>query len=586
MSGNRRTGNRRRTDTISRRWRGVAVLAGFVLGGLALEGRVLYLQLVDQDFLVAQGDNRYLRTVQISAHRGPITDRNGEPLAVSTPVDSIWANPQELKPALDRLDELAVALGSSPECASHGVDADWLARRVTSNMDREFVYLCRDLQPAKAADVLSLDLPGVHALREYRRYYPAGEVTGHVLGFTDVDDGGQEGLELEFDYWLKGEPGSKRVLQDRLGRVVGDVELIKEPRPGRALRTSIDLRLQYLAYRELKVAVAENRARSGSLVMLDPATGEVLAMVNQPSFNPNDRSQLKVANYRNRAATDIFEPGSSFKPFSLSAALEAGLYTPSSIIDTSPGYIKIGRTVVKEEHSDLGAISLTTILAKSSNVGAAKVALEMKPDYLWRIFSDFGIGRLTESGFPGESAGVLHDPGYWHPVEQATMAYGYGLSVTTLQLARAYAALAAGGLLRPVSFLAVDRAPEGRRVVSEETAAAMLHMMEAVVSPEGTGERAEVANYRIAGKTGTAWKASAGGYSKDRYTSVFAGVAPASHPRLVAVVVIDEPQGKYYGGDVSAPVFARVMAGALRLLAVPPDALPQPPLTVVAQDFR
>jgi cell division protein FtsI (penicillin-binding protein 3) len=311
-------------------------------------------------------------------------------------------------------------------------------------------------------------------------------------------------------------------------------------------------------------------------------------MVNQPSFNPNDRSQLEVSNYRNRAATDIFEPGSSFKPFALSAALDAGLYTPSSIVDTSPGYLKIGRRIVtREEHTVLGAVSLTTILAKSSNVGTAKVALEMKPDYLWRIYSDFGIGKLTESGFPGESAGVLHDPQYGHPVEQATMSYGYGLSVTTLQLARAYAALAAGGVIRPASFLALDRAPEGKRVVSEQTAAAMIHMMEAVVSPEGTGERAEVANYRIAGKTGTAWKATAGGYSTDRYTSVFAGMAPASRPRLVAVVVIDEPQGKsYYGGDVSAPVFSHVMAGALRLLAVPPDDLPQPPLTVVAQDYR
>jgi cell division protein FtsI (penicillin-binding protein 3) len=574
MAGKRKTGE------ISRRWRSLLVLLGLGLGGAALEARVLYLQLVDQDFLVEQGDNRYLRTVQISAHRGQITDRNGEPLAVSTPVDSIWANPRELKPALDRLPELATALG---------VDPDWLARRVTSNMSREFVYLRRDLPPAKAADVLSLNVPGVKTLREYRRYYPAGEVAGHLIGFTDVDDGGQEGLELEFDYWLKGEPGSKRVLQDRLGRVIGDVELIKEPRPGRTLRTSIDLRLQYLAYRELKAAVVENKARSGSIVMLDAATGEVLAMVNQPSYNPNDRSQLEVENYRNRAATDIFEPGSSFKPFALAAALEAGLYTPDSIVDTSPGYLKVGRRVVTEDHSDLGPISVTTILAKSSNVGAGKIALELEPDYLWHVLSGFGIGRLTDSGFPGESSGVLHDPEYWRPVEQATMSYGYGLSVTTLQLARAYAALAAGGMLRPVSFLTLDKAPAGERVVSEPTAAAMLHMMEAVVSSEGTGERAEVANYRIAGKTGTAWKASAGGYSKDRYTSVFAGVAPASRPRLVAVVVIEEPTGKvYYGGDVSAPVFSRVMAGALRLLAVPPDALPEPPMTVIAQsqDYR
>lgn len=567
-------GAKRKAAAISARWRSLALLAGLAFGGAALEGRVLYLQLVDQDFLVEQGDNRYLRTVQISAHRGQITDRNGEPLAVSTPVDSVWANPRELKPALDRLGELAKALD---------VDPDWLARRVTSNMDREFVYLRRDLPPETAADVLNLNLPGVRTLREYRRYYPAGEVAGHVVGFTDVDDAGQEGLELEFDYWLKGKQGSKQVLQDRLGHVIGDVQLLEEPRPGRELRTSLDLRLQYLAYRELKAAVAENKARSGSLVILDPATGEVLAMVDQPSFNPNDRAQLDATHYRNRAATDIIEPGSSFKPLILAAAVDAGLYGPDSIVDTSPGYIKVGRKTLSDEHN-LGAVTLTTLLAKSSDVGASMIALQMKPDYMWRMLSGFGIGKLTESGFPGESAGVLHDPEYWRPVEQATMGYGYHVSVTTLQLARAYATLAAGGVLRPVSFLPVDKAPAGKRVVSEQTAAAMLQMMEAVVSPEGTGEQAEIANYRIAGKTGTAWRATAGGYSKDSYTSVFAGIAPASRPRLVAVVVIEDPQGKhYYGGEVAAPVFASVMSGALRLLAVPPDALPEPPLTVVAQ---
>ncbi|HEX5418704.1 MAG TPA: penicillin-binding transpeptidase domain-containing protein [Gammaproteobacteria bacterium] len=567
--------SKRKSGPISRRWRSILLLAGLALGGGALEARVLYLQLVDQDFLVAQGDDRYLRTVTISAHRGSVTDRNGEPLAVSTPVDSIWANPQELKPALDKLGELAAALG---------VDRDGLARRITSNMDREFVYLQRDLPPEKAAQVLSLNLPGVRTQREYRRYYPAGEVAGHVIGFTNVDDAGQEGLELEFDYWLKGQSGSKQVLQDRLGHVVGDVRLVDEPRPGRELRTSIDLRLQYLAYRELKAAVIRNKARSGSLVILDPRTGEVLAMVNQPSFNPNDRSQLDPAHYRNRAVTDIFEPGSSLKTFTLAAAIDGGFDTPSSIIDTSPGYLKVGRQIVTRDHHDLGPVTLTTILAKSSNVGAGTIALQMQPNYMWSILSGFGIGQLTESGFPGESAGVLHDPQYWRPVEQATMAYGYGVSVTTLQLARAYAAVADGGVLRPVSFLPVDKPPKGKRVISEQTAAGVLHMMEAVVSPEGTGEQADVANYRIAGKTGTAWEAVPGGYSTDRYTSVFAGIAPVSHPRLVVVVVIMDPQGKYYyGGEVSAPVFADVMKGALRLLAVPPDALPVPPVTVVAR---
>jgi cell division protein FtsI (penicillin-binding protein 3) len=567
-----------RTPTINAtraRVRGVLLLFCFGLAALALEGRILYLQLVAKDFLTEQADDRHLRTVQISAHRGLITDRNGEPLAVSTPVDSVWANPRELKVALDRLPELAEALGQ---------DDEWLARRLTSNLDREFLYLQRHLPPHKSEAVLKLGLPGLGLLREYRRYYPTGEVAGHVVGFTDVDDAGQEGLELAFDHWLEGENGEKRVRQDRLGRVIADVELINPAKPGRDLRTSIDLRLQYLAYRELKAAVSESRARSGSAVVLDPTTGEVLAMVNQPSFNPNDRSQLDVARYRNRAVTDIFEPGSSFKPFVLAAALESGDYTPKTIVNTAPGVLRIGGRLVTQDNSNLGRIDLTTVLAKSSNVGMAQVALEMDAVDIWRVLSGFGIGRLTASGFPGESAGVLNDAQHWRAVGQATISYGYGLSVTTLQLARAYAALAAGGVLRPVSLLAVSEPPRGEQILSAGTARDLLGMLEAVVaSDEGTGKRAAVRNYQVAGKTGTAKKAAAGGYADDRYTAVFAGIAPASAPRLVVVIVIDEPQGDlYYGGDIAAPVFANIVAGALRVLAVPPDALPQAPLTIVA----
>ena len=556
------------------RWRGAFLLGCFALGALVLEGRILYLQLVNKEFLTAQANDRHLRTVQISAHRGSITDRYGEPLAVSTPVDSIWANPQELKPALDRLPELARVLGQ---------DEEWLARRITSNLDREFVYLQRHLQPSKSEQVLKLGLPGVGTLREYRRYYPAGEVTGHILGFTDVDDAGQEGLELEFDHWLNGQSGSKRVLQDRLGRVIEDVELISPARPGRDLRTSLDLRLQYLAYRELKLAVAEGKARSGSAVILDPASGEVLAMVDQPSYNPNDRSQYTPERYRNRAITDIFEPGSSFKPFVLAAALEDGNYTPTTIVDTSPGVLRVNNRVVLRE-TNLGRIDLTTVLALSSDVGTARVALTMEPQTIWHVLSGFGIGQLSQSGFPGESAGVLNDPQHWRAIGQATLSYGYGVAVTTLQLARAYAAIAANGVLRPVSMLALDEPPAGERVISAKTAESLRTMLEAVVSPRGTGERAAVKNYRIAGKTGTSRKADDGGYDEHRHTAVFAGMAPASHPRLVVVVVIDEPRGdQYYGGDVAAPVFSNIVSGALRVLAVPPDALPAEPLTVVAQ---
>ena len=559
-----------------KRWRTLVLLVGVMCAGLLLEGRILYLQVLEADFLSAQGDDRHLRAVQISAHRGSITDRHGEPLAVSTPVDSIWANPQELRTAMERLGELARVLE---------LDEDWLARRITSSLDREFVYLRRHLRPDHAVQVLQLGIPGVATLREYRRYYPAGEVAGHLLGFTNIDDIGQEGLEYEFDYWLRGESGTKRVLQDRLGRVIEDVELLSAPRPGKVLRASLDLRLQYLAYRELKQAITQNGALSGSVVVLDAQTGEVLAMANQPSYNPNNRAQLAASRYRNRAATDIFEPGSSFKPFVIAAALESGRYAPDSIVDTSPGFLRVNGNVITQDNNNLGEVDVTTILAKSSNVGVAKIALDLDHRDLWAALSRFGIGRLTDSGFPGESAGVLNDPQHWRPVGQATLAYGYGLSVTPLQLAQAYAVIAAGGVRRPVSLVAVDEIPVGERVISSNTAQALNGMLEAVVSPVGTGNRAAIPNFRVAGKTGTAWKSSVGGYSKDRYLAVFGGFAPVTDPKLVAVVVIDEPRGEeYYGGDVAAPVFARILSGALRLLAVPPDALAEPPVTIVARN--
>jgi len=555
-----------------KRWRTTLVILAFICGGLVLEGRIFYLQFHQREFLSAQGDDRSLRTVQISAHRGAITDRHGEPLAVSTPVDSIWANPADLAPALHRLPELAQVLQ---------VEEDWLTRRVTSNLEREFVYLRRHLPPDHAARVLQLGVPGVATLREYRRYYPAGEVVGHLLGFTNIDDVGQEGLEFEFDYWLKGEHGAKRVLRDRLGRVVEDVELIKPSRPGRTLRASLDLRLQYLAYRELKQAVADHDAISGSAVVLDPATGEVLAMVNQPSYNPNNRTQYDPSRYRNRAITDIFEPGSSVKPFVVAAALESGRYQPSTVIDTSPGTLWVDGREITKDNNNLGAIDLTTILARSSNVGAAKLALQLDQEHLWSTLSRLGLGRVTESGFPGESAGVLQDVHYWNPVGQATLSYGYGISVTALQLAQAYAVIAAGGVRRPVSLLAVDDAEQGERVLSRHTAETLQGMLETVVR-QGTGRRAAVANFRVAGKTGTAWKSGEGGYFENRYLAVFGGFAPASAPRLVTVVVLDEPRRSvYYGGEVAAPIFSRIVAGGLRLLSVPPDDLSEPPLTTL-----
>jgi len=541
------------------------VIAFFALAAVSLVARAVHLQVFNKDFLNQQADTRHLRTEKISAHRGSITDRNGDPLAISTPVDSVWANPKELAAAVDRVPDLARSLG---------LDSELLMRRITRSMNKEFLYLKRHLSPDQAHAVLALKLPGVNVIREYRRYYPAGEVAGHLVGFTSVDDDGQEGLELAFNHWLSGESGAKRVLKDRLGRSVENVESIRPPRHGKDLRSSIDLRLQYLSYRTLKAAIQQHQAESGSIVILDIVTGEVLAMVNQPTYNPNDRAQYSAERYRNRAITDIFEPGSSIKPLILAAALESGRYRASSMVDTAPGFVVVGPKKI-EDPRNLGRISLTTVLSRSSNVGVTKIAMSLEPDQLWGAMTRFGLGSLTASGFPGESAGLLTHYNDWRQISQATLGYGYGVSVTPLQLAQAYAALGSDGIMRPISLVRLDEPKQGERIVGSETAVAIRRMMEEVVRPGGTGANAGITGYRIAGKTGTAWKFAAGGYSEDKYFSIFAGLAPASDPRLAAVVVIDEPTGDlYYGSDVAAPVFANVMAESLRLLAIPPDALP------------
>ncbi len=534
----------------------------FVTALVGLLGRAVQLQLLDNDFLVSQGEVRHVRTEALSAHRGAVTDRHGELLALSSPVDSVWVDPSTLKEHPEAIAQVASKLK---------LDHDGLLRQVSRNGQRQFLWARRHLSPARAAQVLALGAPGVHSRREYRRYYPAGEVTSHVLGFTNLDDEGLEGLELAFDHWLAGEPGAKRVLRDSHGRSVEDVESVRPARPGRTLVTSLDLRLQYVAYRALKAARLEHSAASGSVVILDVATGEVLAMVNQPSYNPNARSKSPVAAFRNRAVTDIFEPGSVYKTMIMAAAIESGHWQPDSLVDTSPGQIEVGGKLIKDSRN-LGPISATTVLVKSSNVGIVRIAQSLEKQELWRVLNRLGFGELTLSGFPGESAGLLRDHRNWRDLEQATLSYGYGLSVTPLQLARAYSVIGNNGVMTPISMLRQEEPPKGQRVLAPATAQALLGMLEAVVAPTGTGHRAAVPGYRIAGKTGTARKTASGGYAEDRYVAVFAGLAPVSAPRLAVVVMIDDPRdGRYYGGEVAAPVFSQIVSDALRLLAVPPD---------------
>ncbi|WP_116810340.1 peptidoglycan D,D-transpeptidase FtsI family protein [Steroidobacter cummioxidans] len=550
------------------------VLGTLVLIATGLVARAVDLQVLDEGFLEGQGDARYTRIAKLTANRGGIYDRNGEPLAASMPVDTVWASPKEVMKAADQIPLLAEALNR---------DKRWLTQLITSNLEREFVYLVRHMRPSDAAQVKDLKIPGVYLQREYQRFYPAGEVTGHLLGFTKkYDDIGQEGLELAYDRWLGAEAGAKRVIQDRLGRTVEDVESIRAPHPGGDLVTSIDLRIQYLAYRELKAAVQEHGAKAGTVIVLDIETGEVLAMVNQPAYNPNDRDQVAAVRYRNRAATDIFEPGSSIKPFIAAAGVASGRYHGNTIIDTSPGFVQVGIKRIPDAHN-LGPITLTTVLEKSSNVGMTKMAMNLSPKSMYDMLHAFGFGEVTGSGFPGESAGLLNEYSHWRKIGQATISYGYGLSVTPLQLARAYATLGAYGVKRPVTLRKVDEPVPGEQVIDPRVAKELLEMMESVVS-SGSGNRASLLGYRVAGKTGTAWTADGGAYSQDRRKASFGGVVPASHPRLAALVVIDEPSGKkYYGGDVAAPVFAKVMAGALRLMGVPPDGLDRVPATTLVQ---
>jgi cell division protein FtsI (penicillin-binding protein 3) len=547
-------------------WRSRLLLYVFTAGFALLLGRAVYLQGLNNDFLQAKGESRYSRVMELPANRGRILDRNGEALAISTPVKSIWAIPGEARPGKRQLVRLATLL-EMPQAE--------IEKRL-ADTSRDFVFIKRQIPPEVADRIAALHIAGLFQNREYRRYYPSGEVMAHVLGFTGADDVGQEGVELAFQDRLAGKSGSRRVIKDRLGQTVEDVESIKAAQDGADLTLALDARIQNLAFSQLKTAVAENRAKAGAVVVLDVDSGELLALANFPTYNPNNRSKLAGAQLRNRAVTDTFEPGSTLKPFTVALALEEGRVRPESVIQVAPGTLSISGATIRDAHAER-ALTVAQVIQKSSNVGAAKIALGLPAEAMWEMFRDVGFGAVPGLGFPGEATGKVRPYRSWKPIEQATMSYGHGISVSLVQLAQAYGVFARGGELLPLSLVRVEAPPVGRRVISAKTASAVRAMLEMVVNREGTAPRAQIMGYRVAGKTGTAHKQENGAYAADKYVSSFVGFAPASHPRLVIAVMIDEPSaGRYYGGTVAAPVFAQIMAGALRALDVAPDGPMRP----------
>ena len=548
-------------------WRVGTIGVLYLLLVLAVCVRVVLLQGEDERrFLQREGDARTIRTLTVPASRGAIYDRRGEPLAVSTPVASVFANPRRTDPDDAAIADLARLLS---------LDEAALRERLRRNASRGFLYLKRQVDPLVAERVEALGIAGVALQPEYKRFYPAGEVAAHLVGLTDIDDVGLEGIELAWDEWLSGEPGAKRVIRDRRGRIVRDLGLLEAVEPGRDLSLSIDLRLQYLAYREVKAAMAQYGAESATVVVLDVATGEVLAMVNQPGYNPNAPVTGDLARLRNRAVTDSYEPGSTMKPLTVAAALESGAVDFDTRIDTNPGWIRVGDKVI-EDPLNRGVMDLGQIIAKSSQVGISRIALALEDQALRDVFTRFGLGVTTGVGFPGEAAGRLPGAQRWREIERVTLGYGYGLLVTPLQIAQAYTVFAGDGRMRAPTLLRVDEdsvpAPS-EQVLSPAIARGLTVMLEEVVREEGTAARAAIPGYRVAGKTGTARKLGADGYDDERHLTYFVGFAPVSAPRIAAVVLVNEPQvPRAGGGAVAAPVFSRVVAGALRLLSVPPDA--------------
>ena len=552
-------------------WRSRLLLVLFLGGFCVLIGRALFLQGLNNDFLQAKGESRYSRVIEIPATRGRITDRHGEALAISTPVKSIWAIPEEVKMDRAQLDKLAALLEMPPQ---------EIQKRI-GDSERDFVFIKRQIPPETADRVSELRIRGLFQNREYRRYYPGGEVMAHMLGFTGADDVGQEGVELAFQNQLAGKAGSRRVIKDRMGQIVEDMESIRVAQDGRDLALALDARIQNLVFGQLKAAVEEHHAKAGGVVVLDVNTGELLALANYPTYNPNNRTRLSGESLRNRAVTDMFEPGSTLKPFTVALAVDTGKVTPETLVQTAPGSLTIGTATIHDAHAE-GLLTVSQVIQKSSNVGAAKIALSMAPEAMWDMFRAAGFGAQPHLGFPGEAPGKLRPYKSWRPIEQATMAYGHGISVSLIQLARAYSIFARDGDLIPISLLKVDTPPPAERVIAPETARALRAMLESVVQPSGTAPRAQIMGYRVGGKTGTAHKQENGSYAAHKYISSFVGFAPASSPRVVVAVMIDEPgDGQYYGGSVAAPVFAKIMEGTLRTLGVSPDA-PMKPIQLPA----
>ncbi|HET9580476.1 MAG TPA: penicillin-binding protein 2 [Usitatibacter sp.] len=544
-------------------WRSRFVLLVAIGGFVVLLGRAFFLQALDTGFLQAKGEARYTRVIDLPASRGPVKDRNGQLLAISTAVESIWAIPDELDDVdATHLRKLAQALG---------VDVRDIRQKI-ANKDRQFVFLKRQISPEQAARVMALRVPGVFQQREFRRFYPAGEVMAHVVGFTGIEDNGQEGIELAAQQRLAGLPGSRKVIKDRKGRIIEDVDAMRPPRDGQEVTLALDQRLQFLAHRELRKAVEAYRAKAGSLAILDARSGEILALVNQPDYNPNNRADVTGRQTRNRSVTDLFEPGSTMKPFTIAAALDDGIVKPDTPIQTAPGRLTIGRATISDAHPH-GLLTVAQVIQKSSNVGTAKIMLQMRPQRMGTLFEALGFGSAPQTGFPGEAKGLLRPWARWRPIEQATMSYGHGIAVSLLQVARAYTVFTNEGTLLPLSLLRQDGHPVGRRIYTKRTVDEVNRMMEMAVGRDGTAPLAQVPGYRVAGKTGTAYKADRGGYDMHRYVASFVGFAPVSDPRFIVAVMLDEPSGaKHYGGDVGAPVFSSVMGSALRLMNVPPDA--------------